>query len=279
MNTKSNVEVGLEDNHEDILTKAVRGLGLDKTAVAAKLGLERSRIEGVLNGGSDDEVIRGMAALSNLDPDKLIVSARKNWAPAPLQLGGVKQFNLPFGSMLVNAYLLWSEKSKKAWLFDTGPQVSPILEFLELNGLSINAIFLTHTHGDHIACLDELKQKTGNPSVFVHKLESIEGAESIEEGFEYEHDDLTLKSLHTHGHSVGGMTFLIDGLNESVAVVGDALFAGSMGGGMVSYEDALRNNREKIMTLPDRTVVCPGHGPITTIAEEKKHNPFFPEFS
>jgi hydroxyacylglutathione hydrolase len=278
MNKESKVAVKLEDNHEDILTKAVRGLGISKRVVTEKLGIERSRVENVLNGERDDEVIRGMAVISKLSPDKLIASARKIWAPVPLQLDGVKQFNLPFGSMRVNAYLLWSERSKKAWLFDTGPQAMPILEFLEINGLSINAIFLTHTHSDHIACLEELKQKTGTPTVFVHKLESIEGAVSIEEGFKYEHGGLALNSIHTHGHSVGGMSFLIDGLNESVAVVGDALFAGSMGGGMVSYEDALRTNREKIMTLPDRTVVCPGHGPITTIVEEKKHNPFFPEF-
>jgi glyoxylase-like metal-dependent hydrolase (beta-lactamase superfamily II) len=63
-----------------------------------------------------------------------------------------------------------------------------------------------------------------------------------------------------------------------VAIVGDAIFAGSMGGGMVSYEDALRTNRDKIMTLPDKTILCPGHGPITSVGEEKKYNPFFPEF-
>ena len=60
-----------------------------------------------------------------------------------------------------------------------------------------------------------------------------------------------------------------------VAVVGDAIFAGSMGGGIVSYEDALRTNREKIMTLPNKTVLCPGHGPMTTIAEEKKNSIHF----
>ncbi|MEP6975044.1 MAG: MBL fold metallo-hydrolase, partial [Spartobacteria bacterium] len=57
--------------------------------------------------------------------------------------------------------------------------------------------------------------------------------------------------------------------------VGDSLFAGSMGGGNVSYEDAIRNNLEKILTLPDDTVLCPGHGPLTTVAEEKAHNAFF----
>jgi len=57
--------------------------------------------------------------------------------------------------------------------------------------------------------------------------------------------------------------------------VGDSLFAGSMGGGNVSYQDALRNNLEKILTLPDSTIICPGHGPMTTVAQEKQHNPFF----
>ena len=53
------------------------------------------------------------------------------------------------------------------------------------------------------------------------------------------------------------------------------MFAGSMGGGLVSYEDALRNTREQILSLPDDTILCPGHGPLTTVGEEKRHNPFF----
>jgi glyoxylase-like metal-dependent hydrolase (beta-lactamase superfamily II) len=56
------------------------------------------------------------------------------------------------------------------------------------------------------------------------------------------------------------------------------MFAGSMGGGMISWADALRTNREKIFTLPDETLLCPGHGPLTTVGEEKRHNPFYPEF-
>jgi len=64
-------------------------------------------------------------------------------------------------------------------------------------------------------------------------------------------------------------------LARPVAVVGDSLFAGSMGGGNVSYNDALRNNLEKILTLSDETIICPGHGPMTTVGEEKEHNPFF----
>ena len=68
---------------------------------------------------------------------------------------------------------------------------------------------------------------------------------------------------------------MVEGLAQSLGIVGDAIFAGSMGGGMVSYQDALRTNREQILTLSDETILCPGHGPLTSVGEEKAHNPFF----
>jgi glyoxylase-like metal-dependent hydrolase (beta-lactamase superfamily II) len=71
------------------------------------------------------------------------------------------------------------------------------------------------------------------------------------------------------------VTYFIQGLSQPVAIVGDSMFAGSMGGGMVSYADALRNNREQILTLPDATIICSGHGPLTTVGEQKQANPFF----
>jgi hydroxyacylglutathione hydrolase len=271
--------IEIEDFHEDILGKAMRGLGLGKSEMTSVLKVEKSQVEAVLNGECDEGVVSGMAEALGLSKSKLIASARKEWTPAPLQLNAVKQFNLPFGSMRVNAYLVWDMGTAKAWIFDTGPDAAPILDFLETEKLSVDAIFLTHTHPDHIACLNQLKQKTHNPPVFVHKLEAIGGANLIDEGFERKIGSLSLRSLHTHGHSVGGTTYLIDGLEKPVGIVGDSLFAGSMGGGMVSYEDALQNNREKIMTLPEQTIVCPGHGPMTTIEEERRHNPFFPEFT
>src|SRR5260370_359642 len=77
------------------------------------------------------------------------------------------------------------------------------------------------------------------------------------------------------GHLRGGMSYVVTGLARPIAIVGDSLFAGSMGGGNVSYNDAVRNNLEKILTLPEETIICPGHGPMTTVREEKQHNPFF----
>ena len=272
-------EIELEDFHEDILGKAMRGLTVGKGEMASRLKVCKSEVEAVLSGALNEILIAGMAEELGLGKSKLLVSARKEWSPAPLEIECLKQFNLPFGSMFVNAFILWCEETAKAWVFDTGPEAAPILEFLAKENLSVDAIFLTHTHGDHIACLEKLKQKTGNPPVFVHKLEPIAGANLIDEGLQYEMGSLSLRSLHTHGHSVGGTTYLIDGLEKPVVIAGDSLFAGSMGGGMVSYQDALQNNRDKIMTLPGKTIVCPGHGPMTTIDEERRHNPFFPEHS
>jgi glyoxylase-like metal-dependent hydrolase (beta-lactamase superfamily II) len=271
--------IELEDFHEDILEKAMRGLGISKNEMASRLQCEKSEVEAILSGGVDESLIAAMAKELDLDAEKLLRSARKEWCPAPLGINGLKHFNLPFGDMLVNIFVVWDVNSKNAWIFDTGPVADPILSFIQEQELSVDAIFLTHTHRDHIVCLDELRTDAGNPPVYVHELEVLHSCESITEDFSYSCGTLSLNSLHTHGHALGGMTYVIDGLERPIAIVGDAIFAGSMGGGMISYQDALRTNREKIMALPDDTVLCPGHGPLTTVGEEKKNNPFFPEFS
>ena len=268
-------KIQLEDLHQDILGKAMRGLGVGKNEMASRLGVERSKIEAILSGEVDEQLIIAMAVELELDSHKLIRSARKEWSPAPLAINGLKQFNLPFGDMMVNAFVAWDVNSMIALIFDTGPVADPILSFIQEQKLSIDSIFLTHTHRDHIACLDELRKGARYHSVYVHELEAIDGCISIREGFEHRIGGLLVRALHTHGHALGGITYVIKGLEEPVAIVGDAVFAGSMGGGMISYTDALHTNREKILSLPEDTILCPGHGPLTTVAWEKKYNPFF----
>lgn len=272
------MSISIEDFHEDIIGKAARGLGIGKGELAEGANISRERVENVLAGGVDEGTIRAVAPILGLAEEKLVVSARKAWRPVELELTGLFQANTPYHDMQVNAYLLWDEDSRKAVVFDTGANVTPLLEQIRKHGLKVEAIFVTHTHGDHIADLAQLKAETGSPPTYVNRLEPLDEAELIDTGFSTTIGSLSIRSILTSGHSIGGTTFLVDGLSAPVAVVGDALFAGSMGGGMVSYAEALRNNREKLMTLPDKTVVCPGHGPLTTIGEEKVANPFFPEF-
>ena len=81
--------------------------------------------------------------------------------------------------------------------------------------------------------------------------------------------------VKTNGHSEGGLSYIVHGLNRPIVLVGDAIFSLSMGGAKFDYKLALKNNREQLLSLPSETVLCPGHGPMTSVAEECAHNPFF----
>jgi glyoxylase-like metal-dependent hydrolase (beta-lactamase superfamily II) len=146
-------------------------------------------------------------------------------------------------------------------------------------------ILLTHAHPDHVADLPRLREETG-AQIFAPAREPVPGAENIDEGKHFSlgksarrtdssRGEIDIEARLTWGHSPGGITFVCTGLARPIAIVGDSLFAGSMGGGSVSYKDAVQNNLEKILTLPDETIICPGHGPMTSVGEEKRHNPFF----
>jgi glyoxylase-like metal-dependent hydrolase (beta-lactamase superfamily II) len=265
----------LEDNFSDIISKAQRGLGLSDTLLASRANLPTQAIQRLRAGHFDPAASRQVAPVLGLNPQALDAIGRNAYAPAELgPFDGLAQFNTPFGDMTVNAYLVWDPTTKDAAAFDTGGDCSPILDHLRSHGLTLRSIFLTHTHGDHIFDLDRLKHQTGAPAC-VSSREPLDGAEPIDPGREFSLGSLRIGTRLTWGHSRGGITWVINGLQRPVAIVGDALFAGSMGGGMASYQDALNTNRREIFSLPGNTILCPGHGPMTTIAEEKAHNPFF----
>jgi hydroxyacylglutathione hydrolase len=270
--------IPLEDSFTDIIGKARRGLKLtDDQQLATKAGLAAADVAKAASGSVDENALRKLAPVLNLGGGALVDGASKKWYPAAQQLAGLQQFNTPYEDMTVNAYLVWDPESREAVAFDTGATCQPMLDFARSNDLSIKLILLTHTHPDHIADLAKITAATG-ATAYVGELEPNPGAEPFPEGRMFKVGGLKIETRLTTGHCVGGITYVISGLARPVAVVGDAIFAGSMGGGGISYADALSNNRKKIFTLPDDTVLCPGHGPLTTVGEEKGHNPFYPEF-
>ncbi len=270
----------LEDLYTDVIGKAQRGLGLDDEGLAARSGIPAKWVANIKEGKIDEPILRKLAIELNLHPGALLAMARKEWAPQPVELAGLAQFNTPFEDMTVNAYLVWDPASKKAAAFDTGADAAPMIEFISQNGLTLEFIFLTHTHPDHIAGIGTLGAATGCKNVLCHQREPLPDATTFDTAGTTTWDvgALQVEPRLTWGHSKGGVTYVVRGLKQIVAVVGDAVFASSMGGGGVSYADALLTNRREILSLPDSTIVCPGHGPLTTIAEEKAHNPFFPEY-
>jgi glyoxylase-like metal-dependent hydrolase (beta-lactamase superfamily II) len=264
-----------EDNVSDIIGKAQRGLGISDSQLAEKSGVSAERIRRMREGDFEDDAVERAAPLLNLDAAALRKMAEGKWEPERIEeMAGLAQFNTTYGDMTVNAYLVWDPASRVAVTFDTGADCGEMLEQISAEKLTVKLILLTHAHPDHVADLRRLRKETGAP-VFISDRESADGAEAISEGKLFRVGSLEIESRLTWGHSPGGMTYVVSGLERPIAVVGDSLFAGSMGGGNVSYSDAVRNNLEKILTLPDETIVCPGHGPLTTVGKEKRENPFF----
>lgn len=269
------VAIPLEDTFADVVGKAQRGLGLRDDELAQRAGVTVQALAKIKAGEPDDATLRKLAVPLGLNPAALVDLAYQRWRPAPVPLDGLAQFNTRYEDMTVNAYLVWNPTSRQGFAFDTGANAEPMVAFARQHDIRVVAILLTHTHGDHIADLDRLRQATGAP-VFCPERERLPGTEPFTEGQQWsEPGGVRVEARLTCGHSVGGMTFVVFGLARPVAVVGDALFAGSMGGGLVSFADAVRNNRRQIFTLPPETIVCPGHGPMTTVGEERKHNPFY----
>ena len=266
--------VPMEDNFADVASKAQRGLGLADRALAQRAGITVADLHQVKSEQYDAATLRKIAPLLGLNAQAL--AALPGYRPAAVEVAGLAAFTTAYGGMGVNSYLVWDAASGDAAAFDTGTDCAAMLEALHSQNVKLRGIFLTHTHGDHLADLEKLQTATGAP-VYVSEREPLRGAETFTAGREFACGRLRIATRSTWGHSRGGTTYLIHGLERPVAVVGDALFAGSMGGGMVSYADALRTNRAEIFTLPPQTILCPGHGPMTTVGEERAHNPFFAE--
>ncbi|HEY9899939.1 MAG TPA: MBL fold metallo-hydrolase [Pantanalinema sp.] len=269
--------IPLEDDFNDILGKAIRGRKLDLDALASRASLTPDALRQLLDGSFDEGAVRRLAPLLDLGTETLVAIAKESYHPGAGAPDGLLGFNTPYADFFVNAYLVWDPATRKAVVFDTGSDLSPILKEAEARRLEISLILVTHTHHDHIMCLDALKLATGAPA-FASEREPAKGAETLKEGRRFQVGGLSVEARSTTGHSRGGTSYVVTGLEKPLVVVGDALFAGSMGGGVVSYEDALASNRREVFTLPDETIVCPGHGPLTTIGLEKRHNPFYPEF-
>lgn len=268
--------IPLEDQFEDLVAKSMRGLHLGETELSERTGVPRDILSRLCRGEFCDEaaLVKVARALA-LDPRTLTMAASRVWAPRPVSVEGLEMFNLPYRDMRVNAYLVWDPATKAAAFFDTATDHAPLVAKAASLGVTVEAIFLTHTHNDHLAALEALKSAFPVAKAWSNRAEPWPGTTTFAEGETFTIGSLRVATRTTSGHSPGGTTYVIDGLARPLAIVGDALFAGSMGGGIVSFADAWKNNREKILTLADDTVLCPGHGPLTTVGEEKRNNPFF----
>jgi hydroxyacylglutathione hydrolase len=193
-----------------------------------------------------------------------------------------------------NCYIMGDEESGEGALVDPGDEAARIAMAVEQTGLDIGSIIVTHAHIDHVGAVVALVDEYSCPVLMHAEAEPmlkqlptqammmglrfgkvpavdryVEDEETLEVG------DLRLRSLYTPGHAPGHLAFYVE--DEGLILSGDALFAGSVGrvdlpGG--SMEVLMRSIEERLLTLPDETAVYPGHGPRTTIGNERVSNPF-----
>ena len=201
---------------------------------------------------------------------------------------------LPVGPLQCNCSVIGDETTHEAMVIDPGDDIEEVLGLVRKHNLQVKQIVITHAHIDHVGGAMKLRAATGAPILLNQndyallkmldaqaawvgmaspgKVEidhSVEPADTLTAG------SLTANVLHTPGHTEGSVCLYFAA--EKTLIAGDTLFAGSIGrtdlpGG--SFKKIINSLHEKVLALPDETVVVPGHGPLTTIGAEREHNPF-----
>lgn len=274
--------MNLEDHLGDIIRKARMMSGVSATAAASAAGISENGLAALEETGkvSGKLDFAGLGGALGLNPQKLEAVA-SGWLPAPKDLNLWRELRvfttIDDDGLSVNCYLAWDEVTRDAALFDTGIDATPVLACLIENQLQLRHIFITHSHWDHVEALPKIREAW--PKAKVHSGSKNAPVDQRNKNAEIVHlGGLRVTHRETPGHAEDGITYLIGNWQEDaphVAIVGDTIFAGSMGRGNPSWNLARQKVKEQILTLPPETLLCPGHGPLTTVAEEREHNPFF----
>jgi len=272
----------LEDEFGDIIQKARSGLGLSATQVARETQIPQEQLSKMENYTlkPTEEQVGKIAATLGLSAPKLFDIAMEQWAPEEWDANFDSAINIiPISVTLGSGYsaycyLLTCNQTKTTAIVDTGGDPDKVLAVVNENNLKPSSILITHEHSDHAGGLRKLQVVTQ-----AHVIASREAAlpsevrdcTKLDDGEEIELGNLRIKILHTPGHTQGSCCYHV----SKAVFAGDTIFAGSIGRGNFSHSSLLESIRDKIFTLDDDVHLFPGHGPITTVGQEKAHNPFF----
>jgi hydroxyacylglutathione hydrolase len=201
---------------------------------------------------------------------------------------------LPVGPLQCNCSIIGDETTRDAMVIDPGDDIADVLAIVQKHNLQVRQIVITHAHIDHVGGAMKLRQATGAPILMnqndyaLVKMLDVQAAwlgmappgqveidGSVGDADKVEAGPLVANVIHTPGHTEGSVCLYFPAQRKLIA--GDTLFAGSIGrtdlpGG--SFDKIIRSLHEKVLALPDETVVVPGHGPLTTIGDERESNPF-----
>ena len=274
----------LEDEFSDIVRKASRGLGIDVATLASRTGLERGELQGWLKGdGTPSDVqAREIAKVLRLDPGKLADSAAQRWEPHVDVPADVRHH--PQNPHPSNGYIFFLEDGKTAALVDPAGDPDNLRRAIAQGPYVLRYILITHKHLDHCDATADIAKQFPDAQIVMHKYDVhaigalASKALPVNDGDQLPFGEAAaIRMLHTPGHTDGSSCYLF----KSTLFTGDTLFAGSVGGAFgdnSTYADILKSVTTKLFKLDEETVVMPGHGPPSTIGEERQHNPFFAGF-
>jgi hydroxyacylglutathione hydrolase len=201
---------------------------------------------------------------------------------------------LPVGPLQCNCSVIGDEQTREAMVIDPGDEIEQVLELVRKHNLQVQQIVITHAHIDHVGGAMKLRAATGAPVLLnqndyallrmldvqaawlgMAAPEKVEIDQSVGQADIVKAGSLVGQVLHTPGHTEGSICLYFPA--QTMLIAGDTLFAGSIGrtdlpGG--SFEKIVRSLHDRVLALPDETVVVPGHGPLTRIGEERESNPF-----
>lgn len=255
--------------------------GVSAAAAAGAAGITETELSALEESGHATGPMNypALANLIGLNAAKLEGIA-DGWHPAEKDLSPWRELRVLTTAgegITVNCFLVWDEVTRDAALFDTGFDAKLVRDTVTAEGLALRHIFITHSHFDHVSALGAIREAF--PKVRLHTSSKNAPVDQRNKPSEIVHlGGLRVTYRETPGHAEDGVTYVIGNWQEDaphIAIVGDTIFAGSIGRGNQSWDLARQKVRDQILALPPETLICPGHGPLTTVAEEKAHNPFF----
>jgi hydroxyacylglutathione hydrolase len=273
--------IPLEDDPADVLRKAQRGKRINSAQLGHRTGIDPDAIAGWVDGDGvpTEDQARELAVVLDLDPGKFADAAARRWYPGAELPPYVRHH--PHDPHPSNGYLFFLRDGKTAALVDPAGYPATLLHAVNEGPYTLRYILITHKHADHCDATADVARAFPRADIVMHRADVkaigdlARRAIPVTDGDELPFgEDAAIRMLHTPGHTDGSACFLF----RSTVFSGDTLFAGSVGGifaDVSTYEDLIASVNSKLFSLDDHTVVMPGHGPPTTIGEEKAHNPFF----
>ena len=258
----------LEDDFTYVIRKAFRGLNMAPAIAAKKADLSENDVLSFSRGHFSKETALRLAPVLGLNATAL--GAHPGYLPRPLALESIQRLDLPFDGERVNAWSI--SQANVTLLFDTGYDGTSCEKALaDISNNTVDCVFITHGHADHVGGLKGFLD-AGMPAMGPQ----IAGAREMKPGDSMKFGELTVRAIELSGHCTPALGYHIDGLEVPVLVTGDALFAGSIGGcqSRETYLKALHSLKRALAGLADETILLPGHGPATTVGEERVSNPF-----